>query len=85
MREEGFEEWASAERRRYHSLACEALTRLGAMELDAGRPAEALNRAEACIRRDIFREEAHRLAIEAFVALGRRRKPSVTTSIWLNG
>jgi TolB-like protein len=67
-----WEEWLSEERRRIGNLACGALVKLGRMELEQGRAAEALGHAEACIRRDIFKEDAHRLAIQAFVALGRR-------------
>ena len=72
VRDDPWEEWLSSERRRIGSIACDALARLARIELEGGRPAEALRRAEDCIRRDIFREDAHRLAIQAFVALGRR-------------
>ena len=72
VKDDPWEEWLSGERRRIGTIACDALTRLGRFELEDGRPAEALRRAEDCIRRDIFREDAHRLAIQAFVALGRR-------------
>jgi TolB-like protein/NOL1/NOP2/fmu family ribosome biogenesis protein len=72
LHEEAFEEWLSGERRRVGNLACDVLERLGRMELEAGRAGEALALAEDCIRRDIFREDAHRLAIRAFAALGRK-------------
>lgn len=72
LREEAWEEWLSSERRRCGNLACDVLERLGRMELVGGRPGEALRLAEDCIRRDIFREDAHRLAIGAFAALGRK-------------
>lgn len=72
VKEPTWEDWLSDERRRIGNLACEALVRLGCLELDEGRAADALGHAEACIRRDIFREDAHRLAIQAFAALGRR-------------
>lgn len=72
VKEPAWEDWLSNERRRLGNLACGALVRLGRLELDDGRAAEALNRAEACIRGDIFREDAHRLAIQAFAAIGRR-------------
>lgn len=68
--------WLSGERRRIGSMTCDVLERLGRMELDQSRPAEALRLAEDCIRRDIFREDAHRLAIQAFVSLGRRSETS---------
>jgi TolB-like protein len=67
-----WEEWLSNERRRFGTLACDSLERLGRMEIEEGRPLEALRNAEECIRRDIFREDAHRLAIRAFAELGRR-------------
>lgn len=72
VKEPNWEYWLSDERRRIGNLACGALVRLGRMELDDGRAADALGHAEACIRRDIFHEDAHRLAIRAFAALGRR-------------
>jgi TolB-like protein len=72
VKEATWDDWLSEERRRVGNLACEALAKLGRIELDRGRAAEALAHAEACIRRDFFREDAHRLAIEAFAALGRR-------------
>jgi TolB-like protein len=72
LREEAWEEWLSNERRRIGSLACDVLERLGRMELEGGRAGEALRLAEDCIRRDIFREDAHRLAIRALAALGRK-------------
>jgi len=72
LREAAFEEWLSAERRRIGTLACDVLERLGRLELEQGRAGEALRLAEDCVRRDIFREDGHRLAIRAFAALGRR-------------
>ncbi len=72
LQETAWEEWLSTNRRRLADAACECLVRLGEQELEDGLPAEALSRAEACIRRDIFREDAHRLELRAFVALGRR-------------
>ncbi|MBC8038634.1 MAG: adenylate cyclase [Rhizobiales bacterium] len=72
VKESPWEDWLSEERRRIGNLACGVLVRLGRIELERGKTADALQRAEACIRRDIFREDAHRLAIQAFVVLGRR-------------
>lgn len=72
LRESAFEEWLSTERRRLAILACEVLERLGRIELVEGRATEALKLAEDSIRRDIFREESHQLALRAFAALGRR-------------
>ena len=45
---------------------------LGGIDLAQGRAADGLVHAEDCIQRDMFREDAHRLAIQAYVALGRR-------------
>ena len=72
IHEEAFEQWLSGERRRLGALACDALARLAADELGVGHAAEALRHAEACIARDDLREDAHRLAMRALAALGRR-------------
>lgn len=72
VKDAAWDEWLSGERRRIGNIACDALERLGRIELTQARGAEALRLAEDCIRRDIFREDAHRLAIQAYVALGRR-------------
>jgi TolB-like protein len=72
VKDAAWDEWLSGERRRIGNITCDVLERLGRMELDQSRAAEALRLAEDCIRRDIFREDAHRLAIQAFVSLGRR-------------
>jgi len=72
LQEPAWEEWLSAERRRIGDKACATLVKLGELEMAAGHADAALTSAEACIRRDIFREDAHRLAIRAYVALGRR-------------
>ncbi len=72
LKEQAWEEWLSAERRRFSNIACDTLEKLGPRVLAEGHPGEALRWAEAAIRRDIFREDAHRLALHAFAALGRR-------------
>ena len=72
VKDVAWDEWLSGERRRIGNITCNVLERLGRIELDQSRAAEALRLAEDCIRRDIFREDAHRLAIQAFVSLGRR-------------
>ena len=74
IREEAWDEWLSGERRRIGNLACDMLEMLGRMELEGGRPGEALRLAEDCIRRDIFREDAHRLAIQSRQRVGDLRK-----------
>jgi TolB-like protein len=72
LEEPAWEEWLSLARRRLGEKACATLVKLGELELADNRPDEALRHAEACIRRDIFREDAHQLALKALVALGRR-------------
>jgi TolB-like protein len=72
VREDAWDEWLSGERRRFGNLACLALEQLGRLELEQSRPAEALHLAEESIRRDLFREEAHRLALAALTGMGRR-------------
>ena len=72
VREPAWEDWLGSERHRFGKLACDALVALGTIDLAQGRAADGLVHAEDCIRRDIFREDAHRLTIQAYVALGRR-------------
>ena len=72
VKEPAWEDWLSSERHRFGKLACDGLVALGGMDLVQGRAADGLVHAEDCIRRDMFREDAHRLAIQAYVALGRR-------------
>lgn len=72
IREPAFEEWLSAERRRFGKLAADTLARLATMALETSRAHEGLHHAEACISRDYFREDAHRLAMQALACLGQR-------------
>ena len=72
VKEPAWEDWLSGERHRFGKLACDALVALGGIDLARGRAADGLVHAEDCIRRDMFREDAHRLAIQTYVALGRR-------------
>lgn len=72
LQEEAWEDWLSQERRRLSYLACSVLERLAKLELEAGKPDVALRWAEDCIRKDIFREEAHRLTIVSLASLGRK-------------
>jgi TolB-like protein len=72
VKEPAWEDWLSSERHRFGKLACDALVAVGGIDLAQGRAADGLVHAEDCIRRDMFREDAHRLAIQAYVALGRR-------------
>jgi len=72
IREPLFEEWLTRERHRFGELSADVLVNLAALELEAGRASEALARATACISRNEFREDAHRLVMKALAALGRR-------------
>lgn len=70
--EEALEDWAADERRRLDGMAVGALTRLAELELAHSHPAEALAAARRAITVDNLREDAHRLAIMALSAQGRR-------------
>lgn len=72
VREAEWDEWLSSERRRIGTLVCDALVKLAGLELKAGNAPDALHHAEDAIRRDIFREDAYRMAIAALATLGRR-------------
>jgi len=72
IREPVFEEWLFGMRRRFQKLLADTLVRLARSELGLSRADEGLRHAEACISRDYFREDAHRLAMQALAALGRR-------------
>jgi len=72
VKEPAFEEWLLGERRRFQRLLADTLVRLASSKLGLSRPDEALHHAEACISHDYFREDAHRLAMQALAALGRR-------------
>ena len=72
VRETGWEDWLGQEKRRIGKLVSEVLVKLATDDLDQGHPGEALVNAEACIARDFFREDAHRVAILAMAALGQR-------------
>ena len=74
VKEPAWEDWLSSERRRFGKLACDALVALGGIDLAQGRAADGLAHAEDCIRRDMFREDAHRLAIQALCCPGSPRR-----------
>ena len=71
-RKPSFVEWLAAERTRIGKLVCDALLKLGESELSEGSLGAALERAQAIIARDEYNESGHRLAMRAYVALGRR-------------
>jgi len=72
IREPGWEEWLSKERRRLTNLIVDASLALGEIELRNGDAAAALRHGEAITRRDVFREDAHRLIMRSLAKLGRR-------------
>lgn len=72
IREERWDEWLAERRRHYESLAVDAMVRLADLEYQAGHSDDCRRHAEAAIAIDPFREDAHRLAIKALAALGRR-------------
>ncbi|MFN4143734.1 BTAD domain-containing putative transcriptional regulator [Aestuariivirga sp.] len=72
IREPGFAEWLSAERRSFAAKLRALELRLAALELAEGRPDAALELVEALLRRDGLDEEAHGLRLRALAALGRR-------------
>ncbi len=73
VKDAAWDEWLSGERRRIGNIACDALERLGRIELDQARAAaEAFRWPRTVSGATCFREDAHRLAIQALVSLGRR-------------
>ena len=72
VKEPVFEEWLLGERLRFQELLTDSLVHLASSKIGSGRADEGLRHAEACIARDYFREDAHRLAMQALAALGRR-------------
>lgn len=72
VKQEGFDAWLSHERQRMANLAGDCLVRLAALKLDLGNWEDVLRLAERCIRLDYFREDAHRLLLQALAGLGRR-------------
>jgi TolB-like protein/DNA-binding SARP family transcriptional activator len=70
--EEAWTEWADAERQRLESLALDAMIALGDRELELGEHARALAAARRANAISSLREDAHRLAMRALAAGGRR-------------
>ena len=64
--------WARAQQGRLEALALDAAVTLAGAELDAGRSPRALEAAQRALAIDNLREDAHRLAIAALAAGGRR-------------
>ena len=72
VKEAVFVEWLATERTRIGKLICDALLKLGESELAGGSLNAALERAQAIIARDEYNESGHRLAMQAYLALGLR-------------
>src|SRR5215470_3340614 len=70
--EEGWSGWLDIQRRRFEGLALDAMVKLGEQELQLGHHEPALKVADRAIAVSNLREDAHRLAIRALVASGRR-------------
>src|SRR5215471_696763 len=70
--EEAWSEWLDSERVRLKGIALDAMVRLGDFELQAGLSKQALVVANKAIAINNLREDAHRLAIRALAAAGRR-------------
>ena len=70
--EQTWSEWLDSERVRLEGLALDAMVKLGDLELQAGCPEQALAAANRAISINNLREDAHRLAIRALAAAGRR-------------
>ena len=70
--EQVWSEWLDSERVRLEDLALDAMVKLGDLELQAGSSEQALAAANRAISINNLREDAHRLAIRALAAAGRR-------------
>ena len=72
LREEGFEQWLSAERRRFHELAVHAFSELVGQHTHAGRFDRGIAVAERLLALDPLLESAHRSLIRLYLRSGRR-------------
>lgn len=70
--EDPFEEWLRSERERLRELALEALTRLLAQQVKAGRIEPAIQTAGRLLAFDPLQEGAHRTLIRLYARQGRR-------------
>ena len=70
--EEAWTEWLTGERQRLEGLALDALVRFAEMELSRGHAEKALETAHRALAINDLREDAHRLVIQALVAVGRK-------------
>src|SRR5215470_18353957 len=72
LREEGFEQWLSAERRRFHELAVHAFSELVGQHSHADRFDRGIAVAERLLALDPLLESAHRSLIRLYLRSGRR-------------
>ena len=72
VRDTAFEEWLTTERARLAELATQALTRLLALQRDAGALEAAVQVAHRLLALDSLHEPAHRALIDLYHRLGRR-------------
>ncbi|WP_245269912.1 AAA family ATPase [Nitrobacter hamburgensis] len=70
--EEAWLDWRNSERERLAGLAVDSMVGYGQQALRAGNTAAALKNANRAIAVNALREDAHRLAIQALAALGRK-------------
>ena len=70
--EEAWADWLDGERRRLEALSLDAMVRLADLELQSRAPDRALAAANKAISVSNLREDAHRVAIRALAAAGRR-------------
>ena len=70
--EEAWNDWLDGQRRRYEGLAVDAMVRLSELELRATGFVEARKYAERAIEISPYREDAHRLLMNALVDSGRK-------------
>ncbi len=70
--EEAWTEWIEAQRQCLEGFALDAMVKLGEKELEAGNHEQSLAAANRAIAVNSLREDAHRLAIQALAAAGRR-------------
>ncbi|MBV9234240.1 MAG: hypothetical protein JOZ94_00265 [Xanthobacteraceae bacterium] len=64
--------WLTGERQRLEELALDGLVRIGEIELAAGHPHKALEKAHRAVAINNLREDAHRLVIQGLAAAGRK-------------
>ncbi len=72
IKEEGFEDWISAQRTRYADLAADVLSRHCLVQEAAGQISEAIATAKKLVHFDPLREQAHRDLMRLFAGNGQR-------------